>query len=195
LPTRIIAGKLSGLFISTQSDTLESGPISTATVTLEGIVGDKHSGFTRAADGRTPFKRGTIIRNQRQISILSVEDLEDIRTAMGIPELKPEWVGANLITQDIPDLTLIPAGTRLVFPDNTVLIVEEENFPCKDPGEVIQSHFPHIAGLTSRFPKAAMHKRGVVATVEQAGTIRLGDPIEVRLRIVEPYPLLLKEQA
>ena len=190
-----INGKVVGLFISTQSDTLESGAVHQVEVTLEGFVGDKHSGFTRAADGRTPFKHGTTIRNQRQVSILSVEDLEDIRLAMGIPELKPEWVGANIVTQDIPDLTLLPPGTRLVFPNDTVLIVEEENFPCTDPGKVIQSQFPEIDGLSNKFPKAAMHKRGIVATVERAGSISVNEPIEVRLRIVEPYPMLLKEKA
>ena len=53
------------------------------------------------------------------------------------------------------------------------------NQPCVGPGEIIQSHYPEIQGLTTQFPKAAINKRGVVAVVEHGGVIREGTTISV----------------
>ena len=87
-------------------------------LTFSGIEGDCHSGLNRRSDSRMlkQYKRGTMVRNTRQVSILSVEELSDVATAMGIPEIKPEWVGANVVTSGIPDLTLLPPSSRLQFP-------------------------------------------------------------------------------
>jgi hypothetical protein len=47
--------------------------------------------------------------------------------------------------------------------------------PC--PGEAIQQHYPDVPKLVQRFPKAAMHKRGVVGWVEREGHIAEGDTV------------------
>src|SRR5690606_1750654 len=60
-------------------------------VTFEGIAGDRHAGLTMRAGGRhLVYPRGTEIRNTRQISIVSAEELAETAQAMGVPELQPD---------------------------------------------------------------------------------------------------------
>lgn len=180
--TKAIKGKLVGLYLGLHDDTLVTTAQPEATLNFTGFVGDKHAGFTRPADSRTPYyKRGTEIRNNRHASIVSLEELVEIAARMGLPEVRAEWLGANLAIAGIPRLTLLPPNTRLVFPGGAVLSVSHENMPCTGPGKVIQTHYPERSGLQSAFPKQALHKRGVVASVEKPGIIRLGDEVEVDL--------------
>jgi hypothetical protein len=150
-------------------------------VNFAGCAGDRHAGITRKADSRTPhYPRGTEIRNDRQISIVSVEELDQIAAAMDLPEIKPEWLGANLLLQGIPDMTRLPPMTRLFFSTGAVLVVQAENLPCQNPGKVIQDfyHRPDLQGL---FPKAGLHLRGLVACVEKPGIIHENDPVDVEV--------------
>src|SRR6476620_10703789 len=118
------------VMISGNPDKLESDRWGQVRVTMEGFEGDKHAGITRLSDARTPhFKRGTVIRNSRQVSLVSVEELAEIAANMGLPLIEPEWLGANLLLSGIPNLTLLPPGTRLFFPKEAVLVVEGENEP------------------------------------------------------------------
>ncbi|MGF1503508.1 MAG: MOSC domain-containing protein [Paracoccaceae bacterium] len=151
--------------------------VSAAVETLEldwgGPVGDVHHGETRGACVRVKslYPRGTEIRNVRQLSILSAEELAEIAEALEIPELRPEWVGATLVLRGIPDLTLLPPATRLVFEGGATLVTDTENLPCKFPAEVIERHHP---GHGRAFPKIARGKRGLTAWVERPGRIALG---------------------
>jgi MOSC domain-containing protein YiiM len=97
---------------------------------------------------------------------------------MGIPEVKAEWVGANLVTSGIPDLTLLPPSSRLQFPSGATIVIDIENLPCRYPAEVIANHYPNP---TVGFVKAALHKRGVVGWIEAEGMIARGDAITVWL--------------
>ena len=97
---------------------------------------------------------------------------------MGLDELPPEWVGANLVTRGIPDLSLLPPSTRLMFSSGATLIVDMENAPCRFVADVIEKHRP---GKGSAFIAAAQHKRGVVAWVEKPGDIGLGDTIVLHM--------------
>lgn len=150
-------------------------------VDFEGVIGDRHRGYTRAADARVPhYPRGTPIRNTRQLSLVSVEELRDIATAMQLPAVTGAWLGANLVIAGIPHLTRIPVGSRVFFPSGAALAVEGENLPCTGPGKVIAAQHPDRDGLAGQFPKAALHLRGLVAWVERPGIIRAGDPVEIR---------------
>ncbi len=161
---------------------LVSTPRPQAQVTLEGFAGDKHAGLTYRSGSRTPhYPRGTVIRNTRQVSLVSLEELELVAAALGVPALLPEWLGANLAVQGIPDLTRLPPATRLFFPQDAVLVVEGENMPCVYPGKVIQAQYPEAPGLANRFPKAAIQRRGLVAWVERPGIIVAGDSIVARI--------------
>jgi len=151
-------------------------------VTLEGFEGDKHSGLTYRSGVRTPhFPRGAVIRNTRQISIVSTEELDLIAAALGVPAVLPQWLGANLAIRGIPDLTQLPPSTRLFFPRDTVLVVDGENSPCVFPGKVIQAQHPETRGLARQFPKVATHRRGVVAWVERPGLVSTGDRVLARI--------------
>src|SRR4051794_24171011 len=93
---------------------LEKTPCETLAFTLEGITDDKHVGFTKKADARNPeYKRGTLMRNDRQWSAVAPDELADAARLMGIEQIDPAWVGANLALTDIPNLTLLPKGTKL----------------------------------------------------------------------------------
>ena len=159
---------------------LVSTPIEAVTVTLDGFAGDRHAGPTRRADARVPFfPRGTIIRNTRQVSLIAEEELAALAAALGVPAVDPAWLGANLVTRGLPQLTALPPGTRLFFPDKATLVVAGENEPCIQPGRVIAEHYPDVPTIAPRFVKAALGRRGLVAWVERAGTIRAGDTLMV----------------
>lgn len=163
-----------GSLISAKQDILE--------LTFEGVVGDNHYGYTKPADARTPhYTRGTPLRNSRQISALSEEDLGSIASAMNLPVIKPEWLGANILFRGIPSFTFLPPSTHLFFPEGCVLVVQGENHPCSGPAKVIQAEYPQIPGLASAFPKKALHLRGIVAWVERPGRIRPGDLVRVQI--------------
>jgi hypothetical protein len=182
-------GKVLRVLLGLEPKTLVTTPCEAATVTFEGFEGDKHSGFTRGADSRTPYyQRGTLIRNDRQVSIVSQEDLLAVADVLGLPEILPEWLGANLLLNEIPQLSLLPPRTRMVFSQGAVLRVEEENMPCMGPGKIIASQ-SGAEKLANRFIKAAMHRRGVVATVERPGIIGEGDMVVVEIPAQEIYCL------
>lgn len=162
--------------VARDDHSLISTSVPQATVTFEGFEGDKHAGFTRPADGRTPhYPRGARIRNDRQVSLVSEEELALIAAALGVPMIEPEWLGANLLVSGLPKLTLLPPATRLFFANGVVLAVSGENEPCLGPGKVIAQRHPHLAA--SRFPKAALHRRGLVAVVEKPGVIHSGEAV------------------
>jgi MOSC domain-containing protein YiiM len=157
---------------------LKKHQVKEARLLLAGIEGDCHGGLTRKSDSRMleQFRRGTEVRNARQISILAVDELGEIAKIMNIPEVKPEWVGANMVTTGIPDLSMLPPSSRLQFPSGATIVIDNENFPCRYPAEVIEKHHPNP---DVGFVKAAMHKRGVVGWVEREGMVTTGDTIIV----------------
>jgi hypothetical protein len=174
-------GKVERLLVGAdRASGLEKSEASAITLNFAGIVGDCHSGLTRKSDSRTLrlYRRDTDIRNVRQLSLLSVEELAEVAAAMDIPVVKPEWVGANLVTSGIPELTLLPPSTRLQFPSGATLVVDLENAPCRFVGDVIAEHHPEAA---DRWIKAATHRRGVTAWVEREGEVRRGDAITLFL--------------
>ena len=155
-----------------------SAPCPRLTLSFEGIDGSRHMGWTRGADARVPwYKRGTPMRNTRHVSLVSVEDLAEIAAAMGLAEVKPEWLGANCVVEGLPNFSFLPMGTRLFFPGKAVLAAEGYNKPCTGPGRVIAGAVG--TGSPLDFPKAAKYRRGITASVERPGEIVEGDEIEV----------------
>jgi hypothetical protein len=172
-------GTVLAVLVARDPRSLASTPQPEVNVTFEGFEGDLHADLTRPADGRKPFyPRGTLIRNDRQVSLVSVEELAQVATGLGLPEIRPEWLGANLLLGGFAALTLLPPSTRLFFASGAVLLVSDENLPCSGPGKLLQAHFP--ASTAARdFPRAALHKRGLVAVVERPGRIRQGDSVTI----------------
>ncbi len=183
LPGRVVKGVCDALFIETTPHP-ETRSVAEIVLDLQGIPGTRHYGFTRKAGPREPwYGRGMEMRSGRQITVISREELSAIATAMQLETIAPEWIGANIVTSGIPHLTLLPAGTRIVFAEATI-VVEAPNAPCKIAGTAIARHLtPGAApgGLDLAFPAKAKGLRGVVASVERAGTIRAGEEITVKV--------------
>ncbi len=169
-----ISGRVAYLgLVHDRAVTLESAPVETMTLDWAGPVGECHAGLTRPACSRVKLQhpRGTEIRNTRQLSMLSVEELAAVALDMGLPRLAPEWTGVNIVFEGIPDFTHVPPGSRLIFADGTALAVDMENGPCRFVGEVIERHHPGKGGA---FPLVAAGRRGVTGWVERPGVIVLG---------------------
>jgi hypothetical protein len=151
---------------------------------FEGVAGDFHRGHTRRSGGREPwYPRGTEIRNERQVSIVATDELSKIAKGMGIPNIAPEWIGANLVLDGVPHLSLLPAGTLLFFRNGVTLKVDAQNGPCRLAGRSVADHagMADIEAGALLFPKAGRRLRGVVAWVEKPGTITKGEEISVRI--------------
>ncbi len=182
------SGKVEGVYLGLDKTDLTSTPQNKAEATFEGFGGDRHSGITRPSDGHVSYyPRGTLIRNFRQVSIVSVEELAEIATAVGMKEIKPEWVGANLCLSGIPRLTTLPPVTRLFFPSGAVITVEGENLPCAAMAQSIQRHCPDWKGEPDAIIRAALRRRGLVGWVERPGVIHAGDEVQIGFRSEELY--------
>jgi hypothetical protein len=181
-----LAGLVTGLFITPPGNLSISHPLESVAVSIDGFVGDKHSGITRFADGRTPqYPRGTVIWNDRQITIVSEEELREISSTMGIPEVRSEWLGANMTIVGIPRFTLLAPMTRIYFQGGVTLICTGINRPCKSPGKLIESKFPENKGIAKLFPKVAFNCRGITVVVEKPGLLANGESFDIRLDKVE----------
>jgi hypothetical protein len=184
-----LEGLAVAVLVGSSPDSFVTTRLAEAQVDFGGFVGDLHAGVTMLSGGRTPhFPRRTEIRNTRQVSIVSVEELERIAAQIGVPQLLPEWFGANLLVEGIPNLTFLPPSTRLFFPQETTLVVEGENRPCSNLAAVIQAQYPELEKLGPRLIEAALGRRGIVAWVERPGLIRQGD----RLRVEAPRQVLYR---
>jgi hypothetical protein len=176
-----LQGKVEAVLVSPPGSYLPGNPVDVVEVTLEGFAGDKHSGLTmRANSSQKPYPKGAEIRNVRQVSLVSVEELAEIAQGLSVPTILPEWVGANLLISGVSELTKLSPGSRLYFANGAGLVIEGENTPCTTAGGALQEQYPEIEGLATRFPKQAIGKRGLVAWVERAGQIKKGESVVVR---------------
>jgi MOSC domain-containing protein YiiM len=148
---------------------------------MGGIPGDRHFGLTRVTGGRdrAQYPPGTTLRNDRQITIVSTRECEAIASALGVPEVLPEWLGANVQIDGAVGFTSLPPGSRLVFPSGAVLRVEGENEPCVKPGRVLSQANPGTDGLPAAFVIASKGRRGIIASVVRGGAINPGDSVRV----------------
>lgn len=175
-----LTGVITWLGINSDAADLSTTSCQEVMVDYEGFRGDVHSGLTRKSCVRVQrqYPRGTEIRNTRQISALSVEELELVRQRMQIEVLQPGWVGANLILQGLPDFSRLPPSSRLIASNGTSLVVDMENAPCRFPGDIIERHQP---GKGRLFAKAAPGLRGITLWVERCGTLVIGDALRLHV--------------
>lgn len=152
-------------------------------VELDGIVGDRHRSYVRDTwkSDKQPF--GTVRRNERQWSAVSVEELEAIAGEMDLQgTITAASLGANLCIKGLPELSRLPKGTLLKFPSGAELIVEEFNPPCGGMSKIQASLHQTKSGKEvseTAFSKAAKLTRGVVGVVEAAGVINAGDEVTI----------------
>jgi MOSC domain-containing protein YiiM len=172
---------LTALLIA-DGDDFVSRTVPTLGLTFTGIPGHRHVGQTRPADARTPWHpRGTPIANTRHVSIVSVEECALVAEALGLPDLDPALLGANIVVGGIDGLTQLPPATRLQFPSGATIFITEPNAPCRQPGRRIAKAYGDAA-LEFDFPKKAVGLRGLVGLVEREGAIALGDAVKVILQ-------------
>jgi len=178
-PTKLKA-VITFLGVNTDDSDLCTSPITDVKVSYAGFDGDSHSGETRRSCVRvvSQYPKGTEIRNTRQISALSAEELNEIKTTMTLDELDPCWVGANMVVSGIHDFSELPPSCRLIAPNGTALVVDMQNAPCKFPGEQIEIRKP---GKGHAFPAAAVGKRGVTLWVENQGLLAVGDELTLHV--------------
>lgn len=171
---------------------LRADPVERVEAGFEGFAGECHGGLTRPSCSRVAaqYPKGTEIRNARQVSILSAEELAGIAETMGMEDLPPAWIGANLVLEGIPDLTLLPPASRLVFASGASVVVDMENGPCQFPAQEIEAERP---GFGKAFKPAAEGRRGLVGWVERPGPIALGDAVRLHVPPLRLYPHLPAE--
>lgn len=186
-PTNVSGSVVSTLINPDRAASLASVYCDGVDVDFSGLANDSHAGLVRAACVRVKHQyiEGTKIRNTRQVSIVSTEELLEVAQKLDIPEVKPEWVGANLLIKGIPHLTFLPPSSRLIFPSGVGLVVDMENAPCAYPGEVIDKHHP---GRGASFARTAVNRRGITAWVESEGRIEVGDKVFVHMPPARRYP-------
>ncbi|MEX6505432.1 MOSC domain-containing protein [Jiella sp. M17.18] len=179
-PGRRIAGRVLGLYAA-HGRGFETRPAASLELGFDGIPGDRHSGATRRSGGREPwYPRGTEIRNDRQLSILSAEELQALACDLGVERLAPEWLGGNLLVEGIPQLSLLPPRTLLFFASGAVLKVDGDNAPCRVAGRAVAEKTGR-AEIEFDFVKRARRRRGLVAYVERPGAIGGDDRFEARI--------------
>jgi hypothetical protein len=183
VPGRKLAARATALYVA-PSDHFQTQAVDELRLGFDGIAGDVHAGRTRRSGGREPwYPRGTEMRNERQLSIVAADELAIVAERMGLAEIKPEWIGANLVIDGVPHLSMLPSGTLLFFKGGVTIKVDAQNGPCRIAGRSIAEN-AGMADLDAGallFPKVAKRLRGVVAWVEKPGTIRLDAEISVRV--------------
>ncbi len=169
-----------------------SGPEQEVFAGFAGIEGEVHTGITAPSCVRmtAQFPEGTEVRNTRQFSVLSTEEMDEIAANMGLGSLSPSLLGATMVLSGIPDFSFIPPGSRLQGSSGATLVVNLNNRPCVYPGKGIEAAH---SGFGAAFKPAAQGLRGIVAWVEREGTFALGD--SVRLHIPDQRPWALLDEA
>jgi len=175
---------------ASRDSALATAPLTSMPLSFAGYAFESHAGLTRPSDSRVlaQYARGTEIRNTRQVSILSAEDLAAIAAEMGIEALDPSFVGASVVVEGIPDFTHIPPSSRLQCEaTGTTLTVDMENRPCTLPAPGIEAAHP---GAGKAFKPAAVARRGVTAWVEREGVLQVGATLRLHIPDQPVWPHL-----
>ena len=152
----------------------------------EGIQGDRHFGYETTSGGRftTLYEKGTRVRNNRQWSAISPQEIDKIAKNLEVEgRLTPELLGINLLLEGVDKLSELPPMAYLVFSphnnfqprraEDVTLVVYGQALPCIPAGRALVEPLGD-ATLKSRFPKAALGIRGTTGWVEHGGIIRPG---------------------
>ncbi|MEH6831644.1 MAG: sulfurase [Sulfitobacter sp.] len=164
---------------------LQAEPRDVLKLTFSGPEGEDHGGLTRPSCSRvlSQYPRDTVIRNTRQMCVMSAEEIAAIASKMGVETLDPSYLGATLVIEGIADFTHVPPSARLQAASGATIVIDMENRPCVLPARGIEDDMP---GHGAAFKAAAKDRRGVTAWVEREGTLTLGE--RMRLHIPDQRP-------
>ena len=159
---------------------LVSKAVDTLELTFAGPGGEDHAGLTRPSCARvtSQYPKGTVIRNTRQLSIVSDEELRAIAVEMGIDHLEPSWIGATMVVRGFSDFSHLPPSSRLQGVGGATVTIDLQNRPCVLPHPVIDAAEP---GFGDRFKSAAKGRRGVTAWVEREGVLSVGEELSLHI--------------
>lgn len=168
-------------------ETLLAQPVDALEMSFAGPAQEGHGGLTRPSCSRVvaQYPVGTEIRNTRQVTVLSEEELAEIARELGLSYLDPSLLGANVVIKGIPNFTLIPPSSRLQNASGTTLTVDMENRPCNlVTREIGIKH----NGQGKAFRAAAEHRRGITAWVEREGGLSIGDRLRLHIPSQPRWP-------
>lgn len=181
VPAQKLQGTVRGLY-KAEGRGFVTTAIGELVLTFTGIPGDVHAGHTRRSGAREPwYKRGTEMANERQLSLLSAEEMRVVARRLEIPELLPEWIGGNLLLEGIPGFTLLPPRTILMFEGGATIRIDGDNEPCRVAGRSVAGQFEGREDIELAFPKQAKDMRGLVGWVEKEGTVSAGESFTARI--------------
>ena len=168
------------------ADEIETDGLTEMELTFAGLEGEVHAGLTRPSCSRvtTQYSKGTEIRNVRQLSVVSAEELGRIASQLGLPAIEPRWVGASVVVSGIPDFSHVPPSSRLQAEGGCTLTIDMQNRPCQYPAKTIERDAP---GHGKGFKAAAEGLRGVTAWVEREGVLRLGQSVTLHIPDQRPW--------
>lgn len=155
-------------------------------LTFAGPEGEDHGGLTRPSCSRvlSQYPRDTVIRNTRQLCVMSAEEIAAIATKMGIDALDPSYMGATMVIEGISDFTHVPPSARLQAASGATIVIDMENRPCVLPARGIEEDMP---GCGAAFKAAAKNRRGVTAWVEREGMLVLGERMQLHIPDQRPW--------
>lgn len=145
---------------------LQKTPDDQIVIGLDGVEGDYHAGPERVSR-----RTGMIKENDRQVSIVAQEVLDDLHHRLGI-EIPPGGFGENILVEGVGDLSDLAGGDRICFDDGVIVEVTEQNEPCA-----------HLNVWHKRVLYEAIGRRGIVGTVKKGGTVRPGDRLVIKARV------------
>ena len=179
-----ITGTVASLHISNNSD-ISNESTENIQVEFDGIVTDKHRSYMRGAYEGESVPEGTVRRNDRQWSAVSLEELTKIQESMELEKtLTATTLPAHLCFKGIPNFSQLPKGSQLCFPSGAILMVEDYNPPCSYMSEKIAQTHTTTSGQPPKrlaFVKAAKRLRGLVGVVDVVGVINAGDEVIVKV--------------
>lgn len=189
-----IEGQVLSLHVGVEHGVIED--VESLTMAFDGVAGDRFQSYTRQTWAADKQPKGTLRRNERQWSAMSIEEMEVIAHQMQLSEaLTGNALSVNMCIKGIPQFSALPKGTLLRFPSGAELTVVEYNPPCREQGIRIAERYLTRAGThppPGAFPKAAKLLRGVVGVVDVPGIISVRDTVAVD---VYETPAWLKRQS
>jgi len=187
LPARKVSGTVKQTLVG-QKDVFRSVATDALELTYGGIKGGRHEGLTRSSGSLEPwYTRGSEMKNERQVTLISTEELAEISAAMGIERIDPSWIIGNLLVEGVPNLTLIPPRSVILFEGGASLRVDGYNPPCRNSGGSIAMENgvcekdAKTSAMALSFVQAAYMKRGLLAWVEREGVVKPGDSFTIRI--------------
>ena len=113
-----MTGRVESLYLGGSEDDMSKAGCSSLEARLSGFEGDRHGDFEReawAGDDKQP--EGTLRRNERQWSAVSVEELAEISRLMDLTRpLEAGVLGANLVSHPLPIFPICPKAVFCGFP-------------------------------------------------------------------------------